>query len=139
MQGSTPQAQEALRRALDLAGDEGWVRVFVDLGAPMRHLLGREAAASAGDVAVERLLAAFGDAPPAAASAVSPLAEPIRERELDVLRCIAAGMSNPEIAAQLYLSPNTVKTHVRNLYAKLGVEKRSQALRRARELGLISG
>jgi LuxR family maltose regulon positive regulatory protein len=48
-------------------------------------------------------------------------------------------MSNPEMAAQLYLSPNTVKTHVRHLYAKLGVEKRSQALRRARELGLIGG
>jgi LuxR family maltose regulon positive regulatory protein len=48
-------------------------------------------------------------------------------------------MSNPEMQAQLYLSPKTVKTHVRNLYAKLGVEKRSQALRRARELGLISG
>ena len=48
-------------------------------------------------------------------------------------------MSNLEIAAQLYLSPNTVKTHVRNLYAKLGVERRTQALRRARELGLISG
>jgi LuxR family maltose regulon positive regulatory protein len=48
-------------------------------------------------------------------------------------------MSNPESAAQLYLSPNTVKTHTRNLYAKLGVEKRSQALRRARELGLIRG
>ncbi|HEX2465978.1 MAG TPA: LuxR C-terminal-related transcriptional regulator [Thermoanaerobaculia bacterium] len=63
----------------------------------------------------------------------------MREREFDVLRCIAAGMSNPEMQAQLYLSPKTVKTHVRNLYAKLGVEKRSQALRRARELGLISG
>lgn len=139
LQGSLPQAQEALQRALELAGDEGWVRVFVDLGPPMRHLLGRAAAAGTGGAAAERLLAAFGEAPPAAATAVSPLAEPIRERELDVLRCIAAGMSNPEIAGHLYLSPNTVKTHVRNLYAKLGVEKRSQALRRARELGLISG
>jgi LuxR family maltose regulon positive regulatory protein len=137
MQGSTSQAQEALRRALELAGDEGWVRMFVDLGAPMRHLLVREAAAGVGGTAVARLLAAFGDEPPAAASAVSPLAEPIRERELDVLRCIAAGMSNAETAAQLYISLNTVKTHVRNLYGKLAVEKRVQALRRARELGLI--
>jgi LuxR family maltose regulon positive regulatory protein len=63
---------------------------------------------------------------------------PIRERELDVLRCLAAGMSQPEVAAQLYLSKNTVKTHVRNLYGKLGVQSRSQALRRARELRLIS-
>jgi LuxR family maltose regulon positive regulatory protein len=135
LQGSTSQAHETLQRALDLAGDEGWLRVFLDLGAPMLHLLRRAAATGHGGPTVERLLAAFGDA--SAPPFVVALAEPIRERELDVLRCIAAGMSNPEIAAQLYLSPNTVKTHVRNLYAKLGVEKRSQALRRARELGLI--
>ena len=141
LEGSTQQAHEALRRALEFAGDEGWVRVFVDLGPPMRHLLARAAAADAGGEVVKGLLVAFGEAPPAkaTASAVRPLAEPIHERELDVLRCIAAGMSNPEIAAQLYLSPNTVKTHVRNLYGKLEVQKRSQALRRARELGLIGG
>ena len=138
LQGSTQQAQEALRRAIELAGEEGYVRVFLDLGAPMLHLLRRAAATGRGGAAVERLLAAFGDAPPAAAAIVVPLAEPIRERELDVLRCIAAGMSNPEIAAQLHLSPNTVKTHVRNLYAKLAVQKRSQALLRARELGLVT-
>jgi LuxR family maltose regulon positive regulatory protein len=137
LEGSTAQAQQALRRALELAGDEGWVRVFVDLGAPMRHLLDRTAAGTGG-AAVERLLAAFGDTPPDAASVVSPLAEPIRERELDVLRSIVAGMSNQEIAAKLHLSPNTVKTHVRNLYGKLGVQSRTQALRRARELGLLT-
>jgi LuxR family maltose regulon positive regulatory protein len=87
--------------------------------------------------AVHRLLAAFGDAP-LAAPAAAPLGAPIRERELDVLRCVAAGMSQPEVAAQLYLSPNTVKTHVRNLYGKLGVQTRSGALRRARELRLIT-
>jgi LuxR family maltose regulon positive regulatory protein len=103
----------------------------------MLHLLRRMAETGRDGAAVERLLAAFGDAPPATAPVAAPLAEPIRERELDVLRCIAAGMSNPEIAAQLHLSPNTVKTHVRNLYAKLAVQKRSQALLRARELGLI--
>jgi LuxR family maltose regulon positive regulatory protein len=139
LQGSAQHAQEALRRAIELAGDEGYLRVFLDLGAPMLHLLRRAAATGCGGAAVERLLAAFGDAAPSSSSVAVPLVEPIRERELDVLRCIAAGMSNPEMAAQLYLSPNTVKTHVRNLYAKLGVEKRSQALRRARELGLIGG
>jgi LuxR family maltose regulon positive regulatory protein len=139
LQGSLPQAQEALQRALQLAGDEGWIRVFVDLGAPMRHLLVRERAAGAGGEGVERLLAAFGEAAPVASAAAAPLAEPIRERELDVLRCLAAGMSSPEMAGHLFLSPNTVKTHLRNLYGKLGVQKRSDALRRGRELGLIGG
>lgn len=139
-QGSAPQAQEALRRALELAGDEGYVRLFVDLGAPMLHLLRRAAGAAPaapGKAAIDRLLAAFAEAPAAAPLAAAPLGMPIRERELDVLRCLAAGMSQPEVAAQLFLSPNTVKTHVRNLYGKLGVQSRSQALGRARELRLI--
>ena len=144
--GSAPQAQEALGRALELAGDEGHVRVFVDLGAPMLHLLRHAATAAAAATAgvaapdraaIERLLAAFAEAPAAAPPAAAPLGMPIRERELDVLRCLAAGMSQPEVAAHLYLSPNTVKTHVRNLYGKLGVQSRSQALGRARELRLI--
>ncbi len=138
LQGSAPQAQEALRRALELAGDEGYVRVFVELGAPMLHLLRRAASAAPGAAAIERLLAAFAEAPAMAPPAAAPLGVPIRERELDVLRCLAAGMSQPEVAAHLYLSPNTVKTHARNLYGKLGVQSRSQALRRARELRLIT-
>jgi LuxR family maltose regulon positive regulatory protein len=139
LQGSLPQAKDSLRRALELAGEEGWVRVFVDLGPPMRHLLARASEGDAANQSVERLLAALGQAAPSPTPAVLPLAEPIRERELDVLRCLAAGMSNPEIAGQLHLSSNTVKTHVRNLYGKLGVRRRSEALRRGRELGLIGG
>ena len=139
MQGSAAKAREALERALELAGEEGWVRIFVDFGPPMRHLLERGAASGSGGPAVVQLLTAFESAEPVASTPVPPLAEPIRERELQVLRSIASGLSNPEIAAQLNLSPNTVKTHVRNLYAKLGARKRSEALRRARDLGLING
>lgn len=139
LSGSTPQAHEALRRALDLARGEGWIRVFVDLGPPMRHLLAHEAETRGGRDDLERLLAAFGEERPIVSPSTSPLAEPIRERELEVLRCLAAGMSNPEIAESLFLSANTVKTHVRHLYEKLGVQRRSDALRRARELGLIPG
>lgn len=138
LQGSAPQAQEALRRALALVGDEGYVRVFVELGPPMLNLLGRTASAAPGGATIERLLASFAEAPPVAPPAAAPLGVPIRERELDVLRCLAAGMSQPEVAAHLYLSLNTVKTHVRNLYGKLGAQSRSQALRRARELRLIT-
>jgi LuxR family maltose regulon positive regulatory protein len=65
------------------------------------------------------------------------IAEPLTERELDVLRLLAAGQSNPEIARALYIEANTVKTHVKSLYGKLGVHSRVQAVQRARELGCL--
>ena len=65
------------------------------------------------------------------------LIEPLNDRELDVLGLVAAGRSNQEIADELYLSVNTVKWHARNAYAKLGVSRRTQAVVRARELGLL--
>ncbi|MEJ2292639.1 MAG: response regulator transcription factor, partial [Deinococcales bacterium] len=63
--------------------------------------------------------------------------EPLSEREVDVLRLIAAGLANKQIARRLDVSTNTVKTHARNIYAKLGVASRTQAAARARELGLV--
>jgi LuxR family maltose regulon positive regulatory protein len=63
--------------------------------------------------------------------------EPLSERELQVLRLLAAGSSNPEIAAQLYISLNTVKSHLKNIYGKLGVTRRGQATARARDLHLL--
>jgi len=66
-----------------------------------------------------------------------PLVEPLSDRELEVLELIAEGLSNPEIAARLYLSPNTVKVHARNIFGKLGVHSRTQALVRAQELRLL--
>jgi len=65
---------------------------------------------------------------------VTALIEPLSNRELDVLRLLAAGLSNPEIAERLYISLNTVKAHVKSIFAKLGVHNRSQALLRAQEL-----
>jgi LuxR family maltose regulon positive regulatory protein len=65
------------------------------------------------------------------------LNEPLTGRERDVLRLLAAGQSNPEIARSLYVELNTVKTHVKSLYGKLGVHSRMDAVRRARELGLL--
>jgi len=65
------------------------------------------------------------------------LVEPLSARELDVLRLVGQGLSNPEIASRLVLAPSTVKTHINNIYGKLGVQTRSQAIQRARELGLL--
>jgi LuxR family maltose regulon positive regulatory protein len=96
---------------------------------------------------VATLLAAFdGQVPGSTAqpSVLAPIsaggptvAEPLTERERDVLRLLAAGRSNPEIARILYVEVNTVKTHVRSLFGKLGVHRRVQAAQRAQELGLI--
>jgi DNA-binding NarL/FixJ family response regulator len=74
--------------------------------------------------------------PPVAAAGSDPLAEPLSERELEVLRLVSAGLSNREIAARLFISPGTAKTHIHHLCGKLGVRNRTEAAMRARELGL---
>jgi LuxR family maltose regulon positive regulatory protein len=140
-----------LERALTLAEPEGYVRVFVDEGVRMRDLLRQAAARGIGGEYVRRLLAAF-DAPaqPAAASAAqaaraaaSPrsasagLAQPLTARELEILRLIAAGLRNQEIARQLFISQATVKRHIANAYLKLGVGHRTEALVRAKEMKLL--
>ena len=133
---STPgEALEYLEDALRLGKPEGYVRTFVDLGEPMRRLLERMKA-QGGELKdyILRLLAAFeGQKPPAAQG----LVEPLSERELEVLRLLAEGYSNQEIADKLVVSVGTVKTHVHNTLGKLGVSSRAQAAARARELSLI--
>jgi LuxR family maltose regulon positive regulatory protein len=139
--GDAEQAVSTLERALQLAEPSGYVRVFVDQGRPMAVLL-RQAAARglarrglAPDY-VGKLLDAFraGDLP---SPDVPTLVEPPSDRELEVLRLIAAGLSNQEIADTLVVSINTVKTHVRRLYGKLSVHSRLQAVERSKELDLL--
>jgi LuxR family maltose regulon positive regulatory protein len=90
-----------------------------------------------------RLLAAFPVAEPEQTNALkkqapeSDLIEPLSERELEVLQLIAEGLTNPEIASRLFLSVHTVKAHTRNMYGKLGVHSRTQAIARARALGIL--
>jgi LuxR family maltose regulon positive regulatory protein len=92
---------------------------------------------------VRRLLAAFPVTEPEQAAPLethaltSDLIEPLSERELEVLQLIAEGLTNPEIASRLFLALNTVKTHSSNIYSKLGVHSRTQAVARARALGLL--
>ena len=132
-EGASDRALPPLERALTLAEPEGYVRTFVDEGEPMAMLLRQAAAQGTVPAYVGRLLAAFGTE----ADDSSPLLEPLSNRELTVLRLITAGLSNREIADELYLSLNTIKTHTKSIYSKLNAHSRTQAVNRARDLGLL--
>jgi len=138
------QAVDALERAIALAEPGGYVRVFTDEGPPMARLLYGALAHSTAPDYVRQLLASFPDAEPQQASVSetqvsnAELIEPLSERELEILGLVAVGLTNPEIASKLYLSLNTVKVHTRNIYGKLGVHNRTQAVARARALGILS-
>lgn len=147
-QGATTQALAILERALVLAEPEGYVRIFVDEGAPMAALLAQSAEHRAQSdpllIYIEHLLRAFPE-PQRQAQIVrrSPLErsnaliEPLSARELEVLRLLAAGLESPEIARELIISVSTARTHIKNIYGKLGVHGRVQAIERARALGLV--
>lgn len=135
-------AQDALVQALPVGEHEGYVRVFLDEGETVRLLLQDIAAGSDKAPYVERLLGAFAgdrDTPvqPAAGSGAGSLLEPLNEREMTILRCMTAGLSNKDIAKELFLSVNTVKWHARNIYGKLGVSGRAKAVSLARELQIL--
>ncbi|MDA0267300.1 MAG: LuxR C-terminal-related transcriptional regulator [Cyanobacteria bacterium] len=137
-QGNIAAARVALERALVLAEPEGYVRLFVNEGEPMRALLRQVAAGS--DYG-QRLLAAFGKGGNGPIAAVpvegADYVEPLTPREVEVLRLIAAGMRNQEIADRLFISLATVKRHIANAYGKLGVSHRMEAVARANELNLL--
>jgi LuxR family transcriptional regulator, maltose regulon positive regulatory protein len=132
------EALGALAEALSLAEPEGYVRRFVDEGQPMRTLLKQAAVRGIAPRYVSRLLAALGPSPTAATPSLQPLVEPLTDRELEVLGLLAAGLSNREIGVRLFISLPTVKSHTRNIYGKLGVRSRQEAVPRARALGLLS-
>jgi LuxR family maltose regulon positive regulatory protein len=142
-QGDRVPAMEALERAMATAEPEGFVRIFVDEGAPMARLLSEALLGGVRPAYVRQLLAAFpadelrapGAAP--AGRKDSRLAEPLSRREVEVLCLLADGLTNQEIAARLTLSLHTVKAHARTIYAKLGAGSRTQAAAKARALGLL--
>ncbi|MFN2226031.1 MAG: LuxR C-terminal-related transcriptional regulator, partial [Anaerolineae bacterium] len=146
-QGAEAAAAAAMERALALAAPEGHVRAFVDANGPGATLVPLLRQAAGRDVAprhVARLLAALGAddgtfaPPPAPPSAgIPPLVEPLTDRELEVLRLMAAGRSHAEIAEALIITINTVKKHAGGIYGKLGVHSRTQAVLRAQELDLL--
>ena len=126
-------ALSALAQALGLAEGEGFVRLFLDEGAPLAELLRQAVAQGVHGSYALHLLNVFGEV----ARAPQSLIEPLSERELDVLRQVAGGFSNQEIAHDLVIAVSTVKKHVNNIYGKLDVGNRTQAVARARELGLL--
>ena len=126
-----------LDRALALAEPEGYVRVFVDEGRPIATMLEAAARQRVAPDYVRHLLAAFGT-PAGSPTVTQNLVEPLSDRELEVLRLLATDLDGPGIAAELVVSLHTVRSHTKSIYAKLGVNNRRAAVRRAGELGLLS-
>jgi LuxR family maltose regulon positive regulatory protein len=136
--GDTPGALAPLERALTLAEPEGYVRVFVDEGPPMVSLLRAVAKRRASWTYVRRLVDAGETPADQPRRRPQGLVEPLSERELEVLRLLGTDLDGPAIARRLVVSLNTLRTHTRNIYAKLGVNSRRAAVRQAGELNLLS-
>jgi LuxR family maltose regulon positive regulatory protein len=153
--GDANQANLALTQCLELSAPEGYLRVFLDAGQPMRklltHWLAQEQVHRPADTNPDflrdyatHLLSQFDTESYVVTGTVGkktisdPLVESLSQRELEVLRLIALGMTNEAIARQIIVSPGTVKAHTANIYRKLDVANRTEAVARARQLGLIS-
>jgi LuxR family transcriptional regulator, maltose regulon positive regulatory protein len=138
VRGDRAQALESLKRGLTVAEPEGYVRIFTDEGQVMSELLTGLGEVNVLKEYISKLLSAFGkqgdaDLPPAS----QPLIDPLSDRELKVLRLVAQGLSNDEISKRLFLSVSTVKGHNLRIFGKLQVKSRTEAVARARELGLL--
>jgi LuxR family maltose regulon positive regulatory protein len=145
-QGNIPGALVPLERALTLAEPRGYVRMFVDEGPALAHLLSHAAARKILPEYVSRLVAAFSSEheinagaslPPTTSPPTLSLSEPLTQRELDVLRLLMTELSGPEIADQLVVALSTIHTHTKSIYRKLNVTNRRAAIKRAVELHLV--
>jgi len=134
--GDLAAATDALDRALTLAAPDGHVRVFSDEGPALAEVLRVVGRRSDAADQVARILATIEGVPVPREPAERALVDPLSEREREVLRLLATDLSGPEIARRLVVSLNTVRTHTKNVYAKLGVNSRRAAVRRAEELDL---
>jgi LuxR family maltose regulon positive regulatory protein len=141
-QGDISPALVSLERALRLAEPEGYVRIFIDEGLAMAHLLSEAAAHEILPDYTGKLLSVF-EAEQQNREDIShllpvqPLIEPLSQRELEVLQLMALGLSNREISERLFLALSTVKGHNQRIFGKLEVQRRTEAVARARELGLL--
>ena len=140
--GQAKSALQTFVKALELAQPEGFVRTFLDEGQPVAQLLYQAVAANQFPKYAKSLLVQFTDQDLSAAGPNQPdpaesLLEPLSDRELEVLGLIADGLTNQEIGSRLYISLSTVKGHTTNIYAKLGVKNRANAVTLAHSLGLL--
>jgi LuxR family transcriptional regulator, maltose regulon positive regulatory protein len=134
-----PAALAVLQRAVALAEVETYVRVFADEGPPMTWLLNALAKRNGGTAYLRRLTAAStGPQPHQRPAESTALVAPLSERELDVLRLLGSDLSGPNIARELSVSLNTLRTHTKSIYAKLGVSSRREAVRQGAALHLLS-
>jgi len=131
------RALKALERALSLARPEGYVRLFLDEGEPMTILLCQAQSRKVGTGYEADLLSSIGTIPGMTQPSMQLLVEPLTTRELEVLKLIEAGASNQDISEKLVISIPTVKRHISNIYAKLGVTSRTQAIAIGKELRLF--
>jgi len=141
-QGDLPAALLPLQHALELAEPEGYVRIFLDEGSIMLHLLRQATAREIMPDYTGKLLAAFEagerkSQPQADLASAQPLIEPLSQREQKILQLIGQGLSNREIGERLFLALDTVKGYNRRIFDKLQVQSRTEAIARARELGLL--
>lgn len=130
------KALAALEQALTLAEPEGYLRLFVDEGKPMAELLSKFKSSRLQQYA-NRILAALTPSIHPSSFSIQPLIDPLSDRELEVLRLIAQGLSNQEITQKLVVALSTVKGHNLRIFAKLQAKSRTEAVARARELGLL--
>ncbi|MGR6964981.1 LuxR C-terminal-related transcriptional regulator [Geodermatophilus sp. URMC 61] len=135
--GQVAAARATLRRALAAAEPQGYVRIFLDEGRPLVALLRAATTEVSADGYARRLLAAHAPDQNGGRRRGTSV-DPLSGRELDVLRLLGTDLDGPDIARELFLSVNTVRTHTKNIYAKLGVTNRRAAVRRAEELDLLA-
>ena len=144
MLGDEPGARDELRQALELGEPEDYIRPFVSRGEPiadlLRHMLGENGSLRPHSKYTLTILEAYPQQKPIRQPQEGQhpaLLAPLTPREMDVLRLLSEGLSNREIAERLYLSPNTLRVYTTNLYSKMDVHNRTQAVTRAQMLGLI--
>ena len=141
-QGRLPEALGLIESCLALAESEGYIRIFLDVGEPVRDLLAaflRETGPNQ-EIFAKKVLEAFSASVGPRASDTHPfdLIEPLTERELEVLQVLAQGKTNREIARKLVVAPGTVKAHAASIYRKMDVANRTEAVARARQLGILT-
>ena len=143
-QNNIQAALDQLNTALTLAAPEGYTRLFLDEGEPMLKLLRQAVRKGVGSNYVRLLLTAFeGEDTEKTLTLVDPrssssrLVEPLTDREVELLHLLAEGLTNQEIATRLYIAVSTVKRHAANIYGKLGVRNRTEAVAKARELDIL--